>query len=269
MTPVYQAWAILRRDYLLARSSYLVLAWQAIAIAFATPTMYYLGQLVRPAAPLALRPFTGDYFAFVVLGVAFLSFLGTAMGACAAAVRNEQVAGTLDVLLTMPASLPVLALGLSAWTMVVAAAQTTLYLTLGAAVFHLDFTHANVMSAAVILALSLAAVAVLGVLSSAFVLVFKHTDPLVGILTSASVLLGGVFYPINVLPPHLQAIAKLLPVTHALQGLRLSLLRGAGLGALRGEILALVAFFAVVTPVALLAFRWALDEARRSGTLSC
>lgn len=268
MTVLYQTWAFLRRDYLLARLSRLQFAWQAMTVVFATPTMYYLGRLIGPAGSPALSRFGGDYFAFVVVGVAFLGFLLTTMGACAAAIRNEQVGGTLDVLLGMPAPLPVLALGLSLWTTLVAAGQAALYLSFAAWLFRLDFSHANLLSCAVLLALSVAAVAALGILSAAFVVATRHWDPLTGVLASASALLGGVFYPIDVLPRDLQAIAWCLPVTPALRGIRLALLRGDGLAALRGEVLALAAFAAIVAPVALLAFRWALHEARRSGTLA-
>jgi ABC-2 type transport system permease protein len=269
MSVLYQAWAFLRRDYLLARLSRLQFAWQVLTVAFATPTMYYLGRLIRPGGSPALDRFGGDYFAFVVLGVAFLGFLITTMGACATAIRNEQASGTLDVLLCLPVPLPALALGMSLWAMLVAAGQAALYLSFGAWFFRLDFSHANLLGFTVVLTLSVAAVAALGILSAALVVATKQWDPLTGIVASASALLGGVFYPIEVLPRNLQVLAWCLPITPALRGMRLALLRGDGLVALRAEVFALAAFTAVVAPVALLAFRWALDEARRSGMLAC
>jgi ABC-2 type transport system permease protein len=263
----YQAGAFLRRDYLLARSARLTFAWQVLTIAFVTPTMYYLGRLVEPASASRPALVGGDYFAFAILGVAFLSFLTSTMGASAAAIRNEQVGGTLEAVLAAPASLLTLAAGAALWPILLAASQTGLYLALGALVFRIDFSHANFPAAAVILGLAITAFGALGILAAAFVLIAKRSDPLTGMFASASVLLSGVLYPIDVLPPALRWLAQAFPLTHALRGLRLALLRGYGIAALQGEAGALVIFCATVAPLASFVFRWALGEAKRSGTL--
>ncbi len=267
MRTFYQVMAFLRRDWRLARSSTLGLAWQAVTIIFATPTLYYLGRLVRPETP-SLAPYGGDYFAFAVLGIAGLGWLAAVMGACAASVRQEQVGGTLDVLLTAPASLSTLAAGASLWPMLLAAAQSCLYLALGVAVFHVNLVRANLLGAAVIMVLAAVVSAALGLVSAAVVLLFRRADPLTGIVAGVTAMLGGVFYPVDILPPRARVVAELLPWTHALHGLRLAVLRGAGLPELGTPILVLSAWCVVALPASLVVLRWALDEARRSGAVS-
>lgn len=257
-------WAFLRRDYRLARTARLALAWQIVSVACTVPTMYYLGRLLRPPAPV-LCASGGDYFAFVSVGVACLGLCSAGMGACAAAVRQEQMGGTLDVLLLSPAPVWALAAGASLWTMLVAAGQTGLYLVFAAIAFHLDFSRANVAGAAAALVLTMGVCAALGVLSASLVLLLRRPDVLTSLVTSASVLLAGVFYPTRVLPSALQRAAELLPLTHALRALRLALLRGDGVAALGTELRALLLFVLVLSPVALVAGRVALAEARRSG----
>ncbi|HEV2356240.1 MAG TPA: ABC transporter permease [bacterium] len=267
MRTAFQLLAFLRRDWRLARSSTLGLAWQAVAVVFATPTLYYLGRLVRPETP-SLARYGGDYFAFAILGIACSGLLASVMGACAAAVRQEQVGGTLDVLLTLPASLPTLAVGASLWPMLLTLAQTALYVGLGVAVFHVDLGRVNLLGAAVILGLGTVVSAALGLLSAAFVLLFRRPDPLTGIVAGVGALFGGVFYPVDVLPSRARILAEFVPLTHALHGVRLAVLRGAGLPALLPPMLVLLAWCLVAVPASLVIARWALHEARRSGAVS-
>jgi ABC-2 type transport system permease protein len=267
MGAVYQMLAFLRRDWRLARSSTLGFAWQAVAIIFATPTLYYLGRLVRPGAP-SLAAYGGDYFTFAVLGIAFSGFFASVMGACAAAVRQEQVGGTLDVLLTVPASLPALAAGASLWPALLAAAQSLLYVGLGVTMFHVDLAHVNILGVAVIIGLTTIVAGALGLLAVAFVLLFRHADPLTGIMVGVGAMLGGVFYPTEILPAQARLVAQFVPLTPALHGLRIAVMRGADLSALASSIAVLLVWCAVAVPASLGAARAALLEAKRSGTAS-
>ncbi len=115
MTIANQLWAFVRRDYLLASSSKLTFAWQLITILFAAPTMYYLGRLIQPAASPDLQPYGGNYFAFVILGIAFSGFFSAMMSAWATGIRNEHIGGTLDAVLVSPVSLFTVATGASLW----------------------------------------------------------------------------------------------------------------------------------------------------------
>jgi ABC-2 type transport system permease protein len=268
MSVLNQLRAFLRRDYLLASYSRLALTWQVFTVVLVAPTLYYLGRLIRPAASPHLAPYGGDYFAFAIVGVALFGLLAASMAAAAAAIRQEQMVGTLEVLVAAPVSLPTLAAGLSLWSVLLAAAQTFLYLTLGVVVFGIDLGRANLAGAALALLLAVATFAAVGLFAAAFVLVYRHPDPFSSIFAGLSALLGGVLYPPSVLPPVLRLLAEFVPLTHALRAIRLAVLEGAGLAALRRELLVLLLFAAVLLPLAGILFRGAVQYARRAGTLS-
>ena len=267
MTAINQLRAFLKRDYLLASYSRLAFAWQVFTVVLVAPTLYYLGRLIRPAASPHLAPYGGDYFAFVILGVALFGLLAAVMGAAAAAVRQEQMIGTLEVLMSSPVSLPTLAVGFSLWNILLAAGQTVLYLLLGVVVFGIDLARVNVVSVAVVLVLGMATFAAMGIFAAAFVLLYKHPDPITSMFAGLSALLGGVFYPPSVLPPVLRTLAEFIPLTHALRAIRLAVLEGYGLGALRREVLILLLFSTVLLPLAAYLFRWAVQYTKQSGTL--
>jgi ABC-2 type transport system permease protein len=83
-----------------------------------------------------------------------------------------------------------------------------------------------------------------------------------------SVLLGGVYFPLQVLPFWLQNVAQFLPFTHALEGLRQAVLNGKGLTQLTTQLDILFTFAVVLLPLSLAAFAWAVGQAKRLGTLS-
>ena len=103
---------------------------------------------------------------------------------------------------------------------------------------------------------------------AALTVVFKRTEPVIQLFNSASALLGGVLFPVEVLPSALQVISKALPLTAALDGVRSAFLMGAGWAELLPSILILGGFLVVLVPASILLFRWALRRAMRDGTLT-
>ncbi|MGB6391098.1 MAG: ABC transporter permease, partial [Candidatus Acidiferrales bacterium] len=88
------------------------------------------------------------------------------------------------------------------------------------------------------------------------------------IVLGLSGLVGGMMYPISVLPPALRFVARLIPVTYSLEGMRAALLAGSGWGALVGPIVALLIFAAVLLPLSFAVFAWALRRTKITGTLT-
>jgi ABC-2 type transport system permease protein len=80
--------------------------------------------------------------------------------------------------------------------------------------------------------------------------------------------LTGTLFPVETLPKPLYFLAEIIPVTHSLNGMRLALLQAANFAALRGEILSLAVFAAIMLPMSLMVFSHTLRHARLNGTLS-
>src|SRR2546427_337986 len=85
--------------------------------------------------------------------------------------------------------------------------------------------------------------------------------------TSIGTIVGGVFYPPQDMPVWLGGWSRLLPITYALHALRRALLRGSRFADLLPDIRALVLFAAVLLPLGILAFRFAVRKARQEGSL--
>ena len=99
-------------------------------------------------------------------------------------------------------------------------------------------------------------------------MVLKRGNPVTWVFGTTASLLGGVYYPIDVMPVWMQRLADLLPVTYALRSMRLALLQGASFLSLLPDILALTGFCVFLLPVSLFAFRFAVRRARDDGSLT-
>ena len=146
--------------------------------------------------------------------------------------------------------------------------RVVVFLVLGVFVFGVDISNANYGAALVIMLLTITSFSSLGILSASFIMIFKRGDPIAWIFTSASWLLGGVYYPITVLPDWLQRFSYMLPITYSLEGMRLALIRGYPFGALARNIYALIIFTVVMLPISVLVFRYAVRRAKMAGSLA-
>jgi ABC-2 type transport system permease protein len=101
----------------------------------------------------------------------------------------------------------------------------------------------------------------------AAVLLIKRGEGLIALVGSVLVLLGGLYYPVGTLPAPLDTLAEIVPISHAVDALRETLLTGAGVGSVADDLLPVAAFAVVGLPLAGWAVEAALDACRRRGTL--
>ena len=266
-TLLKKAWAFVLRDVRIDASYKMSFVMQALGIFFTVVTFYFLARLVDGGNVAALGKFGGGYFTFVLIGIALSNYLTVATRAYADRLREAQVTGTLEMMLMTPTPVGQIIAFSSIYDFLFASVRVVLYLLVGAAFFGLDATHANWAAAAVFLGLSVLTFSSLGILSASFILVFKRGDPLTMIYGVMSYLFGGVYYPVDLLPDWLRGLSMLLPITWALDGMRMALMKGAGLAENAQKIWVLLAFSAVLWPVSIWTFSWAVRKAKSDGSL--
>jgi ABC-2 type transport system permease protein len=89
------------------------------------------------------------------------------------------------------------------------------YLAMGA-FLGADLSRGNLMAAVCVLVLSIITFSAVGILAASVILVTKRGDPVTWLFNALLTLLGGVYYPVEILPGFLQWLAHWLPVTYAL-----------------------------------------------------
>lgn len=138
---------------------------------------------------------------------------------------------------------------------------------LGVCLFNVILNWTHILQTLTILILTLISFCALGIISASFIIVFKRGDPIAWVITTIFSLLGGVYYPVTILPEPLQKLSSLLPITYSLNGIRTALLTDSGWSALFPNIIALLIFIAILLPIGIIAFNYAINKAKISGSL--
>jgi len=206
-----------------------------------------------------------SYFAFAAVGVLLGAVLDATSSGVAYRLREEQVTGTLEALNTEPVTTFELCVGLVGFPFAFAVARAGLYLAIAAAVLGLDVSATSWTGLAVVLVVSGAALAPIGMLAGAAVLAFKRGTVVSTTLMYLLTILAGMVFPVSVLPDWLEPLADVVPLTYAFDGARAAFFTGSGWGT---DVLALAAWAAALWPLALLLFAQALAYAKRAGSLA-
>ena len=208
------------------------------------------------------------YFAFALVGFVFFDYLSVAMDTFDQSLMEARDSGTLEHLLVTQTSLPLMLAGSSIYPFLITTLRIAIYIAWGAILFHFPLRTANWFSVILVLAASLLSFSGLGILSASYLLLFKRGNPAKWLLIGLWGIAGGMLFPVSILPDWLQVVAKLNPMTHALNAMRAALLDGAGLSQLLPAIELLLLFAAVLLPISMLVFYWTLERTKSSGTLS-
>jgi ABC-2 type transport system permease protein len=260
--------AFFGRDLAIARSYRMAFGLEMLETFFGVATFYYLSRFVSNDQLARALPPGSDYFAFALVGFAFFDYLTVSLSAFDNSIMEARQNGTLEAMLVTETPLTMILGASAAYPFVLLALRTVIYLAWGAALFHFPIRQANWGGAVVILLLSILAFAGLGIISTSYLLLFKRGNPARWLVVGASGLLGGMMYPISVLPGPLQWLARLIPVTYSLEGMRQALLTGAGMVQLWPSMRALILFSVILLPLSSVIFAWALRQTKTTGTLT-
>jgi len=261
-----KVWQLFLRDARTALSYPLSFWSQWIAIPLGVTGMWFVSKLIPPSHHFGFAGHSGTYFSYVVINLAFLGFQSTAVSAFQSAVQGSQSMGVVEALLVTPTDLPLLIVSSTLWSFTLTAARVVVYLLSAILVFHLDLSQANPGAILLSLALIVTCMSAFGIFSAASVMTFKQPSPTGLVLGSVSQLLGGVFFPIALLPLWLRHVSQILPITHGLGAIRAAA-HGATLAQMEPDLVWLACASVVLLPLALFAFHRSVGRAKYDGTL--
>ena len=261
-----RAWvvlAIVRRDFMTARS-YRAAFILDMAFGLANILVYYfiskaLGNITSPG--LSGAP---TYFAFAAVGASMSLVIQAATTGLARRVREEQLTGTLEALVGQPVSSTEIALGVAGFPFMFAMLRVSLYITMAGLVLDLPLGKADFVGFAITLLTSGASLAAVGIVLGGVTVAIKRGDSLIMLTVFALGLFGGAVFPRSVLPSWLQTLTAWVPTKFAFDGVRNALFLGTKWA---DEATALLIIAVGLFPLGLLAFKLAIDWARRRGSL--
>jgi ABC-2 type transport system permease protein len=259
--------AFARRDFLVAWSYRFAFFTDALALFLQALLFYFVGLLVDESK---LPEFGGSrvsYMQFVVIGIALAAFVQIGLGRVSAAMRREQMIGTLESILVTPTSPSTIQLGSVVYDLIYVPVRTGIFLVLVAVGFGLDFNLAGLLPATLVVLFFIPFVWGLGLMSAAGTLTFRGGSTGVGFGITLLTLGSGAYFPLELLPGWVETVAKVNPMAIAINGMREPLLGTVDWAESLQHLIVLTPMSAVSLAAGIVAFRLALRRERRRGTL--
>lgn len=167
----------------------------------------------------------------------------------------ERQQGTLQRLLTTPASKATFLFGTIFGQVLMALVQMSLLVGFGIIVMKLNWGREPLALFVVLLASALAAAA-FGTTMGTFIKTEGQASGLSVMFGMVFAMMGGCWYPLELFPPAVQNAVRVLPTTWAMQGMLDLLLRGGGLQEILPEAGVLLGFAALFFSVGVWRFRY-------------
>ncbi len=259
------AWAFASRSVATYASYRAKLSLGLASLVLSLVTFSFVGRVVSSAGSGFVDRYGMSYSSFVIVGVLVHGAASAGLSSFRSSVRREQLQGTLELLAVTPVPVPLVLFLSGLGEIAIAAAGGAALLALAAVFLGFEITLSLPLVAAVVL-YGVAACGI-GLASAGIILVSKEGEPLSWGFGAIAGLVGGVYFPVDLLPSWLRRVSVALPTTHALRLARAGL-SGAGADASTSSSLVLLGATAGLALVAgFLVLHWGYRSARRAGTL--
>lgn len=254
--------AVMRRDLRIYLSYRTRLVSQLMTSLLSLTLFYFVSRLVHVSGFYS----HDAYFGFVVVGISLISVLYSCFS-IPELVRQELMVGTFDRLLLSPFGAIRSVLAMALFPMVYAFVMGALTLGLGCLVFGLHLHTSTAPLSVPTMFLVLFAFLPFGVLFAALTVVIKQGSVGTTWVIALLSIVGGMYFPVTLLPRWLQTTAKLQPFTAATDVLRHLLVNSPLQTSMAASLLKLAAFAAVLLPLSILVLAGALRFGQERGTI--
>jgi ABC-2 type transport system permease protein len=259
--------AFLRRDWQVALSYRLASAFGVVSLVVQALLFALIGKLVDPGRLPVYGGTHATYAEFVAIGLVVGLVVALALERVATVVRQEQLQGTLEMLLVTPTALGTVQVGSAAFELFAVPIHALLLLGVLAVAFGLRLHVDGILPALVVLTALLPLVWGLGLAGAGAILTIRRGAGIVGLAATLMSVTAGAYFPLTVLPGWLEQIAAVNPLGLTLEGVRGALIGGTGWDGVGGRLAVLVPLSLAAMAVGVWVFRLAVERERRLGTL--
>jgi ABC-2 type transport system permease protein len=261
------SYAFIERNINLSRRYW---GWEVVFLAYSIAnalSVLYIGRAADQFGGGAHID-TSRLILYLTVGALIWSYLSSVFDSISETISYERWEGTIEYTMMAPVLRVTHLLGASVFSVLYGLIRTAVILALIAVMFGVDLRHVNIASSLAIIALGSFSFMGLGIMAAILPMLFTERGAQMTHIISASLLLvSGVYYPINVLPSWMQAVAHVSPALYALDGMRASIISGSGISEILGPLLGLSIIGLVTIPLGILLFLRAERYAKRTGRL--
>lgn len=235
---------------------------QFLTSIFSLTLFYYVSRLVHVSGFAS----PSDYFGFVIVGIALVGVLYSCFSV-ADTVRQELIAGTFERLVLSPFGPVRSVIAMAVFPLIYAFVLGAFTLTLGWLVFGLHLHWSTVPLAIPAMVLALLAFLPFGLAFAALTVVMKQGNVGTSWVIALISIVGGLYFPITLLPGWVQTATKFQPFTPSTEMLRHLLVDSPQATSALVTIAKVALFAAVLVPVSIWALGRAIQVGQRRGTI--
>ena len=205
----------------------------------------------------------------LIIGAVFWNYLSVVFSWIAETIAVERWEGTLEYTFMAPVRRWTQLLGSCVYAMGYGLVHTLVVLAVIVLFFpQLEPASMNMPTAAVFVALGSFSFVGIGMMAAILPLLYvERGAQMTFVIQSCLLLVSGVYYPVEILPPWMQVLSHLSPATYVLDGVRAGLLDGTPVTALLYDVVPLIVMGVVLIPTGVWAFGRAERYAKRTGKL--
>ena len=263
--PVNLAYAFVERQTNLWKRYW---AWELVWLVYGVVNTLAITFIAKEAEQAGITTDASHLVLFLLLGTLVWAYLSAVLDDISLVITWERWEGTIEHTLMAPVSRAVHLIGMSIFGVLHAIVRTLLIFAIAVPFFSVDLGQANWFAAAVVIIVGSVSVAGLGILTGVLPLLYPERGTQMSFMIQAVVLLiSGVYYSVDVLPPWLRVFSYVSPATYLLDGIRGAIIDGDGVQDLLGPLGILVLFGIVLVPGSIAVFAVAERWARKTGQL--
>ena len=205
----------------------------------------------------------------LMVGAIFWNYLSVVFSWIAETISVERWEGTLEYTMMAPIQRSSQLLGSVLYAMLYGLVHTSVIFVALILFFpQLDLSAANAGTAVTFMLLGSFSFVGIGMIAAILPLLYvERGAQMTFVLQSCLLLVSGVYYSIDVLPPWMQVLSHLSPATYVLDGVRAGLIDGTPVNELLYDVWPLIVMGVVLIPFGLWAFGRAERYAKRTGKL--
>jgi ABC-2 type transport system permease protein len=263
----YKIGAFIKKDFYIETSYKMGFLLAILGSVLPVFSYFFIGELIQGKKLPNVDVYTTNYFSFVLVGIAFSTYFTLAIQTFSGSMRRAQMAGCLEAILSSQTDSKTVVFLSSLYSFISTGVLLIGIFFISWLLLGFDFSNMNIGATLLSTFFSLTTFISLGIFSGAGTIIFKQGEPFSFIFGGVSSLLGGVVFPITVLPSWLQFFSYVVPITYSLDALRFSILKGYTISMLSKQLTILGLFSLILFPLSLLFFKWAVEKGKRDGTL--
>ncbi|HZS89624.1 MAG TPA: ABC transporter permease [Chloroflexota bacterium] len=265
---VKASYAFIERNFNLTKRYF---TWEIVFMVYSVVqalSILYIGDSMG-VGPAAIKgPALARVILFLSIGALVWSYLSTVFEIISETITWERWEGTIEYTLMAPVSRLTHLVGTSLFGVAYSLLRTVLILGILSLFFHIDLSHANLLSSLVVVVLSSFSFIGLGIMAAVLPLLYTERGAqMTYVISSALLLVSGVYYPVGVLPGWMQVIGTVSPANYALESIRGAVMNGRSVVDLWPDVWPLLVIGAVTIPLGLAVFQRAERYAKRTGKL--